>query len=53
MIPYSSNTTQQADVHEGFNPGHQTAWAGLAEKRERRGSPRMICDGSGGWDRVR
>ena len=53
MIQDSSGTLQQVGVHEGSDPEHQRGWVGLAEKRKREGSPRMICDGNGGWGQGR
>jgi len=53
MKPCSQGTVQQVGIHEGFDPGHQRALVRLAEKRERRGSPRMIYDGNEGWGRSR
>jgi len=40
---------RQAGVHEGFDPGHQKDWVGLAEKKKTGESLQMIDSKNGGW----
>jgi len=44
---------RQTGVHEGFDPGNQKYWVGLAEKKKIKESLQMIDSENGGWGQNR
>ena len=52
MTSLCSNTTQQVDIHEDFNPGQWKFWIVLIERSEREENLQTNDDENGAQDQI-